>query len=170
VTTGADALVNGLVSVLADPPDFTTMDASSVAGLVQDLIPAELLASEAGFAAALQALIGPEADAAYAALEASVTGSGGEISASILGGAAQGAFLASVLDAIDMSALAVSDPDGGAYAPGAAGLAALLWDIATKPAFTPTGLDIDPGYDPTADAGLNNLLIAGGLDLTALGF
>lgn len=171
VTTGADDLVNGLVSVLADPPVFSTMDESDVASLVQDLVPASLLASEAGFAAALQALIGPEADAAYAALESSVTASGGEVSASVLGGAAQGAFLASVLDAIDMTSLSEVDPDTSvAYPNTAAGLAALLWDIATKPSFIPTGLDIDPGYDPTADAGLNNLLIAGGLDLTALGF
>lgn len=170
VTTGADELVNGLVSVLADPPDFATMDASSVASLVQDLIPSGLLASEAGFAAALQALIGPEADAAYAALESSVTASDGQISASVLGSAAQGALLASVIDAIDMSAPTVLDPDGLSYAAGPAGLAALLWDLATTPSFVPTGLDINPSYNPTADAGLNKLLIAGGLDLAALGF
>ncbi len=167
VTTGADELVNNMVGVLSDLPSggFDYMSSADVVAALDTLIPPDLLSSQTAFTAAIQALL--DAKTALDLMGASVGADGvAEIGTATVGSAAQAALVASVLDAIDLDT--VDDPDNpGNPFPD---VPSLLWAM-LQPASTvdTSSLALDPAFDPTDPGNLHNLLIAGGLDLAALG-
>lgn len=160
VTTGADGIVNNIVGVLADLPSggFSSMDSTQITAALDGLVPATLLSDKTAFDAAISALL--DSQTALAALGTSVGTDGvAEIDTAIIGSAAQTALVAAVIDAIDPTSVA-----------GYTDVTTLLWDILQPGSTVDTsGLSIG-GFDPTiAGTSLNNLLVASGLDLSAMG-